>query len=322
MTQNLPEHMEPNTTQNQEDKGEDFTLTQPTVQPFRSMRSDTIDVVHGHKKSLAQMVVAAQKKKRERQKHVRAKTKEKLSTKRILLSTIILLALTGLIALIGVQVGNYLEDQKTRIVIDVPYMVFPNSQVELAIGGVERSGFVEAINTTLDARNAPKNALTHIYFTSKQPGEGGGWFGDDIGEVLPPEHILKLSGDTIPSYVVNSLGDAYMFGIYGVSANRFAPFLLLEINNYETAFAGMLAWEKNLENDLTILFKLRHSGVQSTFTDMLLSNTDTRHLETRQGETALLYSFLDKETLLITTSKEALAVILERYQNKGLYEAK
>ena len=302
-------------TSTQKSKESGFKLKQPKVQSFRSMRSDTIDIVQKNDKSLAQMVIAAQEKKRKQNKLKSELFNEKKKEQRMLITIVLVLLLTLSVILLGVKIKNIVYEKRSEVHLETPSLILPNSQLALNIGGIPRSDFIKLINDTIVPGAVEQNNIVHIYFTDAAPGTSKKLFSNEALNIVPIRKLLELTGDYVPSYTLRSLQGDYTFGIYGYGETRSEPFLLLKVSDYDAAFAGMLEWENNMENDLTILFKLRHSGVERGFSDAMVANQDVRLLKTRQGKTALLYSFIDRETLLITTNKKAFEEIVYRYNN-------
>jgi hypothetical protein len=56
-------------------------------------------------------------------------------------------------------------------------------------------------------------------------------------------------------------------------------------------------------------------SVALKFTDRIIENHDTRALETNLGDIVLLWTFLDRSTLVITTNEATLREILSRHKN-------
>jgi len=93
---------------------------------------------------------------------------------------------------------------------------------------------------------------------------------------------------------------------------------------YENAFAGMLSWEQNIYEDLYPILQetdvsgdsLSSSPVKTSFEDKIIENKDTRILYNSRGEIVLIYSFVDRETLIVATEKNTLLEVFERLTSK------
>ena len=123
-----------------------------------------------------------------------------------------------------------------------------------------------------------------------------------------------------PDSLVRSFDPQFVYGIYGF--NPHSPFLLIKVNDYENAYAGMLAWEPYMKDDVGSLFIYKGDDIVATsststfsvtpFTDDVLDNYDARVLLNANGNIILLYTFIDKNTLLIASNEPTLKEILAR----------
>jgi hypothetical protein len=81
----------------------------------------------------------------------------------------------------------------------------------------------------------------------------------------------------------------------------------------------MLEWEKNMPKDLGTIFEISPEDlVNPEFKDESIRNKDLRVLVGENRKTVLLYSFLDKNTILITKNEDAFNAILGKYQTSRL----
>ncbi len=123
-----------------------------------------------------------------------------------------------------------------------------------------------------------------------------------------------------PSAFVRTLQDSLMLGAYGTER---APFIILHVSNFETAFAGMLAWEQYLSIDLAPFFgepvRRTYDSTARTldqtrtayFTDKTIQNTDIRILNDEQGLPRIIYGFIDQKTLVITTTENTFTALTQ-----------
>ena len=133
------------------------------------------------------------------------------------------------------------------------------------------------------------------------------------GDVLRPasskEFFMTLKMN-VPRAFLTSLDDAFMMGV--VTAKKPEPFLIIRSYNFDELFAGLLAWEGTMQKDLMPLFGTPQ-GEMGVFTDAVASNKSTRILKNTAGEEVLVYSFINKNTVIITTNGEALAAIISKF---------
>lgn len=145
-------------------------------------------------------------------------------------------------------------------------------------------------------------------------------------EILPAQSFLSRIGAQAPLSLSRSFDDEYMLGIHRIKDTEI--FLILQPTFFENAFADMLVWEEYMAEDLSPLFTktLPDTSVsknestirtsRSDFEDKIIENKDARVLLNARGEIILLYSFVNKQTLIITTSKETLLEVFERMSAK------
>ena len=94
------------------------------------------------------------------------------------------------------------------------------------------------------------------------------------------------------------------------------PFVILRVPNFDTALGGMLAWEPFIDTDLASFFGT--SGIPGapapTFIDVVHGNRDMRILYDSNGDDRLVYSFPNRTTILITTTRTAAERLLPLIQ--------
>ena len=119
-----------------------------------------------------------------------------------------------------------------------------------------------------------------------------------------------------------SLLPDYMVGMYSFGKN--IPFIIFKTSSFENTYPAMLTWEKDLEQDLKVLFRLtgyaESGGIAAaltpttakSFEDSVIINKDVRQLRNDAGQIILLYGIVDRETVIITTSDAAFKEIINR----------
>jgi len=154
--------------------------------------------------------------------------------------------------------------------------------------------------------NAPIGNLTNFIFT------------DESKTILTSEQLFKSIDIKTPLGLSSFLTDGFMFGIYSLERNE--PFVILKVRSYENIFALMLKWESTMRDNLNIIFPSDNASTStgSIFQDIMIKNHDTRILYNQNGQTDILYTFLDKETIIITSSVETFEEILRRLSSPNL----
>lgn len=159
---------------------------------------------------------------------------------------------------------------------------------------------------------------------------------------ISPARFFKIFENSAPASLIRAFGSKMMFGLYKTTQNE--PFLLIRVDSFDNAFTGMLEWEAGINKDIGILFSKNllpvtevapgvgqsagTTTIQKTlnvdlandtsFEDETIKNKDIRILRNKQGDTILLYSFIDKNTLLITASIEVLQAMVNKVADQKL----
>lgn len=115
---------------------------------------------------------------------------------------------------------------------------------------------------------------------------------------------------TLDEVAIRTLDDTIMLGSVTTLVNE--PYLILRTNDFDTLFSAFLLWEQTMQADLSPLFGVALSS-QATFSDSVWNNRSTRILTGAEGQTVLLYSFVNQNTVVITQSEEALSILLEKF---------
>jgi hypothetical protein len=146
--------------------------------------------------------------------------------------------------------------------------------------------------------------------------------GDEQIPILPTK-ILTLLTPHFPGSFARSLSNEYMIGFSSVDTLT-EPFMVFQSQNFDVAFAGMLEWEQYMSPDLAPLFGSpvlntrvpngSNTVVGAHFTDALNSNRSIRILYDETGQERIVYAFVNKNLVIITTSTGALSRLIERIQ--------
>ena len=176
-------------------------------------------------------------------------------------------------------------------------LLFTNDEIELVL---ERSTGAE-IMRTLDARKESENIASSeiVEFTLIEDTLLGN------RKMSAQSFLSRLSG--VPRNLIRTMEDDFLFGLHGESQNE--PILIFKVEDFDTAFAGMLDWEFTMSESLSPVFGTVPS---KEFEDVILRNKDTRMLRDSGGNPAIIYAFPNAETILITTNEDTFFEIFER----------
>ena len=220
-------------------------------------------------------------------------------------STFIRFAILTLIALTGITLAvvasiyfNVFEKEEAGVGV-VTGLFVTQSQV-----GIPLTGNPESFRTALaDAVRTAPSGLTQLY-PSVQVGDSGGT------RSATSKEFFEFLNTNLPQGTVRVLEDTFMMGSITTTENE--PFLVIRSYNFDMLFAGFLAWESTLQRDLAPIFGTPTSE-HAIFTDAVQNNKSIRILKDKAGAEMLLYSFINQNTVVVTTSAEALAKIIEQF---------
>lgn len=148
---------------------------------------------------------------------------------------------------------------------------------------------------------------------------------------LPPavtsQALLKALAPNISDEFLRAIDPTqYLLGVHVFDGSQ--AFLILKVESYEQGFSGMLAWERTVSQELSPFFtrtpRPRLPGEEpqpstpavtlspTPFQDKIVENHDARVIVNDQGDILLLWAFLDRDTLVITTNEATLREIISR----------
>ncbi len=174
--------------------------------------------------------------------------------------------------------------------------VSADAEINLNLRSSSRETLINTLTSAVEG--VPARELRHINFA------------------LSTSEFLEMLETRASGSLVRAFDPLFMFGAFGEST-----FLIIKLVSFENAFAGMLAWEKNLSQDIGPLFATaefsRSMPSGSTFTDITDRNKDVRILALGD-QPILLYSFFDNNMLIITDHIETLRTLIDRLTREKL----
>ncbi len=160
-----------------------------------------------------------------------------------------------------------------------------------------RSAFIASFNTLV--RQADRTVpVTEIIPTVIE--------GDEVALASSAELFAFLEA-RVPTSLVRVITDDYMIG--AAQGGTSEPFIMLRSYNFDVFFTSMLAWERTLADDLAPLMN-NIEDTDGNFKDAVRGNASTRILYDENGNELLLYSFVNNNTVIITTTSDALSVLI------------
>jgi hypothetical protein len=212
-------------------------------------------------------------------------------------------------SLLGIGISYYFFVVRNapvqQIVVEykVPQLLFTSDQVPFRFGEDRRQS-LQVIKDFVDR----SQTVSQLYPTVIEEG---------IEKPAPTQTIISELQFQAPGSFTRTISEI----TFGGTPQR-QPFIILKVTSFDTAFAGILEWEKTMSADLTPLFgevvinsfdpsaRTDTQVREAFFKDVIASNKNARLLLDEEGEDRIVYTFTNQNTILITTNREALDELL------------
>ena len=318
---------------------------------IRTYQSDIAETMHGKQVSLADIALAEQRKQQEgtepkprpeglvvppRPLATTAQTEEELVTEEkaglkgmlTVFGGVLLLSVAAgvLLFVYGAYRVNRTPVVVTEAVPDVGIVVESVSVIPVELG-TSRSDLLASFTAAVDETGGVRDDVVGIVYQT------------GTSSRLTAKQFIEILDTSAEDRLVRTLLDTFIVGVHITDAEH--GFLVFTTSIFENAFAGMLAWEETILNDMpfvrntTIIDEsaleivVPNATTTSTttdatvvvpqdplfgaeFRDVVVNNKNARALFTQRGEIVLIYSFSDTETLVITSNIDTLQVLLDR----------
>lgn len=308
-----------NINRNAVNQGNDESRVVPIQKTIRTYEGDIAELMSKKKTSVAKMVIAEADKNREDQSLAETSKSSQNLTKNIL---VLLLSISFIVG--GVFATKYLY-QKSPLakqpvampIYKIPSIINPDIQKTDVVKGLTKEAFTEFMATEINKYEIEDGKILEVVPVAS--------INPEQSKVSSQEFITALGFD-ITNTLKRSLTKDWMFGIYS-NSNRKVPFIILKNDFFQNAYAGMLAWESSLIDDFAKIFNYyektpkgsmgaTYYSLDTKFTDKTVKNRDIREYRNSGGETLILYSFIDKNTIVITTDDSIIPAILDRIEKQ------
>ncbi len=267
------------------------------IKSLRTFAGDVEEAIAKQKFSASTIALAEQKRREEKPELV--KIPEEKSHKNIYIYGSILLFILG----IGTVTGVYFwrSNQDKQLVEKPQTLIAYSKNVDIPIAGKNNAALVDEIVSEKKSFNLPINSVLYINYVG------------DLGKQADISDVLHLLFPNMPPSLERSFEGSYMFGIYSYDTNE--PFVILTTNDYALSYSGMLRWEGSIVYDLRKIFSITGNASSTlTFVDKSIKNYDLRVLQDDSRKTQLLYSFINRKTLVITKNENIFSAIVGKYQ--------
>lgn len=291
---------------------------------LRTYKGDLAQMMDTRKESLVS-ITAAESARRSRDKNftsVAQSDREEL--RKSFIKKIWIIAISAILIMLGAGSSFYFYGKTYSGAVEtklkIPSIIFADDEKEFDIANLSSGQILNEIDIIKNSADLTIGRIRNIFIAESFIDENG----LERKKFVSSSDFLNLINAQISTSFLRSLSPAFMVGAHIFDGNQ--PFLIFKTNFYENAFAGMLGWEKNIIDDLFPLFKTPTEETTSAgavtntsafeptiFSDLVIKNKDARALKSADGKIILLYSFIDKNTIVITTNENTFSEILTRF---------
>jgi hypothetical protein len=222
---------------------------------------------------------------------------------------------------IGAATAAYLFTERSGIaplMATVPSLIRYDEAVEVTGSGRELLGSVADVA----AGGGVSGNVVVTYVT--------GGTATTSGSVPQPGGVLiRALSLPIPDILLRNIDQTSTVGVV-TAGSETRPFMILKVNSYERTFAGMLAWERTIAQDLAPFYPpyavsapvststpAATTTAPALFTDAIVSNYDVRILRDSAGRSVLLYGYRGKDMLLIARDEASFSTLITRLSTSG-----
>jgi hypothetical protein len=280
---------------------------------IRTYRSDVESIINQGHLSSVNIAVAELEKRRNQVQQNFIEQNDKNSKKTTLIVLISVVIFIGGLAAIVIPMLNKNTNVPNNLVANLqPYgIISSESTAELDLQKITLDKFSWAILDKVTNSNITVNTILELYATTPTDAQSK--------RLITSQEFMKANKFTIPDQLYRNLLPGYFLGI--LSYNKNIPMLFIKTKTFDVAYSGMLNWEKSLLQDLKTIFNLNilnenvlnpGAVVDYSFKDIVIKNKDCRMVKNPDGETVLIYSILDNDTVIITTSEQGIKEAISR----------
>jgi hypothetical protein len=198
-------------------------------------------------------------------------------------------------------------------------------------GALDHAAFVQALETQREGVSLSLGLISRFYIAAAATSS------DAQPQLITSQQLLQALSPAVPGALLRAVDDyEYLLGVHSYDSNQ--PFLILRVDDYEQAFSAMLDWEPDMRRDLAPFFtrtpELHLSAaaptstatstaatstppapIQTGFVDRIVENYDSRVVQNDSRDILLLWTFLNRSTLVITTNDATLREIVSRLRS-------
>ncbi len=298
---------------------EDKKLNQH-IRPLRTFQDDMTELIEKQGTSMNDILLAEQTRRINRE--TQSIVSEKNGTSSFLVQHKRLILLTGgILIIVGALVLFLVFFFETKsggtnlipnTVTKTPSLIPIDTERTISIATLDKKTILEAVEMRRRSITQSLGKVEGIRFvigTEKQ------------GIPITTHTFIQTIAPQLPSTFVRILEPEFFFGITQTGYRE--TFLIMKIKSFHTGFSTMLDWEPKLLDDLsTLLARLDSAAYRSVtkqgapvptmFTDELFKNHSVRVSKDASGATSIIYTLINRDTIVIASSELSLDEALDR----------
>jgi hypothetical protein len=303
----MPENAPQDTPQNIDSTEEEVSLPQ-----IRTFQGDVSEALREGKESLVSIRAKERAKSEAHGRAVQVGVGKKFA---FLLGTLVFLAV-GIFS-VWITYQKYLEITAPPVISLPENRLVPSvKESYVSVDELDRFSLINVLSRE-SAEETPTGEVRHIIITEGSEG---------AKNLLPTEKFLKILEVRAPSPLVRAFSPIFMYGVFGETSP--SNFVIIKLESFENAFAGMLSWEKDLVADIGPIFAsapILKNASQQNFQDLIDRNKDLRILSAEavvgvatSTRVVLAYTFFDNNTLIISDNLETIRALVDRLTREKL----
>jgi len=300
--------------------------------PIRTYESDIAEAIAHQKTSVVTMAIAESKARNQGDSIANNPPSQTGKKVFIFILSIVFIAAGG--------AGGYYLYLKSPLAIapvaqqvqKVPSVINPDVQSIVNVPSLQKNIFIKFISDELSNSDTTKPGEITEFVLAQTTGS--------TTTRLGTAQFINAAGFTILDSLKRALTDRMMIGTISDDTQSY-PFIIFTTDFFQNAFSGMLKWEDNMPEELADIFNYREQpvtepiltentasstpvensisrfyNIRGTFKDKAVMNRDVREFTDSEGRILFLYTFLDRNTILITTSESVISSIVNRIEKQ------
>ena len=329
------QHPQDNTvanTQKYKDENKFDKYEKTSVKPLRTYKDDIANAMKNRRGSFVSIITAENDrniKNREKTEDERQNYSSKEYIKKV--SIVIL---SAMLVVFGAGAAFYFYGKSKSDTVEIQpkikSIIFADETEEFEIADLSKRQILSGLSSVKDQTALPESKIKNISIVKSTKDKNSAI----DKKLVSSSDFLNSIEARVSTAFIRSLETVFMLGIHILRSGN-QPFLILKTNFYENSFAGMLQWENNIKEDLASLFNISDINTEKifqkdetntvifsimTFNDAVIKNKDARILKNENDKTLLIYSFLDKNTIVITNNENTFNEVFTRFNSSRILQ--